>query len=92
MPAGRDLSLVIRPEHLRLGEAGPDENALAGEVRQAVYQGDTVLLILDAGGGLELRVRLQAGRATHPVVARPGERVDLALHRDDTVVLAERPA
>ena len=92
VPPGRDLRLVIRPEHLRLGEAGADENGLGGELRQVVYQGDSMLLIVDAGGGLELRVRLPADRATQSGVAAIGARVGLALHRDDSVVLAEHPA
>jgi putative spermidine/putrescine transport system ATP-binding protein len=91
-PPGGDLKLVIRPELLRIGAAGPDDNALEGVLRQTVYQGDSLLLVVDAGDGQEIRVRVAAGRASQADIPAPGGRVALALHRDDAIVLAGAPA
>jgi putative spermidine/putrescine transport system ATP-binding protein len=88
-PTGGDLRLVIRPELLRIGAAGPDDNALEGVLRQTVYQGDSLLLVVDAGDGQEIRVRIAAGRASQADIPAPGGRVALALHRDDAIVLAD---
>jgi putative spermidine/putrescine transport system ATP-binding protein len=92
VPPGSDLKLVIRPELLRIGEAGADDNALTGTLRQTVYQGDSLLLVVDAGDGQEIRVRVAAGRGNQTGIPALGERVELALHRQDAIVLAGEPA
>ncbi|MBU6378694.1 MAG: ABC transporter ATP-binding protein [Gammaproteobacteria bacterium] len=91
-PAAGKLKLVIRPELLRLGQAGEDDNVLRGAVRQAIYQGESVLLIVDAGNGQEISVRIPMSRAAQAAMPEVGREVDIALHRDDTVVLAEGAA
>ena len=65
---------------------------LEGVLRQTVYQGDSLLLVVDAGDGQEIRVRVAAGRASQADIPAPGGRVALALHRDDAIVLAGAPA
>jgi putative spermidine/putrescine transport system ATP-binding protein len=92
LPEGRDLRLVIRPELLRIGRADEDENGIDGIVRRTVYQGESVLLIVDAGEGREISVRVPSGRAAQTSLPSIGARVDLALHREDTVVLATSSA
>ncbi|MFY8038910.1 MAG: TOBE domain-containing protein, partial [Bosea sp. (in: a-proteobacteria)] len=92
-PAGSGpLQLVIRPELLQLDGGGGDDqtNTIAGVVRQTIYQGDSVLLIVDAGEGREVSVRIATNRAGQARLPDSGSQIALGLHRDDTVVLAER--
>jgi putative spermidine/putrescine transport system ATP-binding protein len=91
-PAGAGaLQLVIRPELLQL-EAGSDDqtNIISGVVRQTIYQGDSVLLIIDAGDGHEVSVRIATSRAGQVSIPSSGSQIALGLHRDDTVVLTEQ--
>ncbi|MFZ4809368.1 MAG: ABC transporter ATP-binding protein [Hyphomicrobiaceae bacterium] len=91
-PEGRNLKLVLRPELLRIGQVGDEDNILRGTVRQAIYQGESILLIVDAGDGREINVRVAMSRAAQSTMPEVGREVDIALHRDDTVVLAEQAA
>ncbi len=85
------LQLVIRPELLQLDGGGDDQaNTISGVVRQTIYQGDSVLLIIDAGDGREVSVRIATSRAGQASLPESGSRIALGLHRDDTVVLAEQ--
>jgi len=88
-PGGAPLQLVIRPELLQL-DGGPDLNTIEGIVRQTISQGDSVLLIIDAGGGLEVGVRIATSRAGQATIVDSGKPIVLGLHPDDTVVLAEQ--
>lgn len=92
VPSGQNLKLVLRPELLRIGEAGEDDNVLRGHVRQAIYQGESILLIVDAGDGQDINVRVAMSRAAQSAMPEVGREVSIALHRDDTVVLAEGTA
>jgi putative spermidine/putrescine transport system ATP-binding protein len=92
VPAGSGaLQLVIRPELLQL-DAGQahDANTIEGVVRQTIYQGDSVLLIIDSGEGREVSIRIASSRAGQASIPESGSRIALGLHRDDTVVLAEQ--
>lgn len=93
-PAGMaPLQLVIRPELLQLGGNSPDDtNIITGVVRQTIYQGDSVLLMIDAGDGREISVRIATSRASQASIPDQGSQIALGLHRDDTVVLAEQAA
>lgn len=92
LPAGKNLKLVIRPELLRFGDAGDDDNKLSGMVRQAIYQGESVLFIVDAGDGGEFSVRVPMSRSAQASMPAVGCEIAMALHRDDAVVLAETAA
>lgn len=88
-PTGNVLRLVIRPELLRLGAPSSDDNVLRGRVSQTIYQGDSILLIVGIGDGNEISIRLPASRASLSAMPEVGKDVELALHRDDSVVLAD---
>jgi len=47
-PKGASVSLMLRPEELRLGEAG-GENQLTGKVEQVSFQGATIRVIMNLG-------------------------------------------
>lgn len=88
-PSGRNLRLVVRPELLRLGAASPADNVLRGHVTQAIYQGDSILLIAAVGDGHDISIRVPASQAAQSAMPEVGKDVDFAFHRDDTVVLAD---
>jgi putative spermidine/putrescine transport system ATP-binding protein len=82
--AEREIVLSLRPEHIRLGETGP--NALAGTVSDAIYHGDHVRLLVTGPGLGELVVKLP-GRVTTPP---PGSPVTLAFRAEDCLALPQR--
>jgi len=57
-PAGRQALLAVRPEHLRIGVAGANENGIAGVVADKIYNGaETSLQVaLPTGQRLQLSV------------------------------------
>jgi len=57
-PAGRQALLAVRPEHLRIGMAGVDENGIAGVVADKIYNGaeTSLQLALPTGQRLQLSV------------------------------------
>lgn len=93
-PAGSGrLQLVIRPELLQLGTQGDGEiNTITGILRQTIFQGDSLLLMIDAGDGIEVSMRIAANRAGQSNIPEAGRTIALGLHYEDTVVLAEQAA
>jgi putative spermidine/putrescine transport system ATP-binding protein len=80
LAAGERAALSLRPEHLRLG-AGT--NTLAGTVRDAIYHGDHVRLIVAAAGLDELVVTLPARAEAPP----PGSPVTLGFAGEECLAL-----
>lgn len=92
IPAGQGRHhLVIRPELIELLTAPdrPDLNDLSGTVRQVIFQGDSVLVLVDLGADQEIGVRVPAGRAAQAALPQPGGTIHLGLHPDDTIVVPE---
>ena len=79
------VSLVIRPEHVTLSDAGP-----AGEVSDVVFLGSFVKLAVRMVDGSELTVHLP--EPTHVAVPRPGDRVGVAWRPEDARCFDERPS
>ncbi len=57
--AGRDATLVVRPEHIEIGDHGPD--TVAGRVVETVYAGAETRLFVALGSGAVVTVRRAAG-------------------------------
>jgi hypothetical protein len=72
----------------RPGDVPAAENALGGTVRDVVYLGETihVLVALDDGEPLKVALRNE-GQLTKPVSWRPGDRVAAAWLPEDCQVL-----
>ncbi len=66
---GRDVTLVIRPENIRVLEDGqPDEpNTVSGKVTARIYLGSTVRYLVDAGESKEIEIDLQPKNMVHRV-------------------------
>jgi ABC-type sugar transport system ATPase subunit len=78
--SGREVTVGIRPEHLRLRGAGPDDGSLVLEVRLVERLGPVSLVVLQRGG-LALTARLEGAapveEQTSAGVAIPLERAHL---------------
>ena len=82
--------LMVRPERLQW-RAGTDEqamNRIQGTARDVVYQGDSYHVGLVLPDGTELTARHQKGFRDVPVPV-PGAPVELWLHAEDTLLVAE---
>ncbi len=88
--AGRH-HLVIRPELLEIaaGPLDPTLNDLSGILSGKIYQGDSVLVMVDIGEGRQISVRVPTSRAAQAQIPDIGGVINLGLHPDDTIVLAE---
>ncbi|WP_282605243.1 ABC transporter ATP-binding protein [Pelagibius sp. Alg239-R121] len=95
--AGEDLLLMLRPERLQLitndSEAADGEaNRFEARVREMVYQGDSFLMYTVLENGTEISLRGMTRRDTVSTLPAIGDVIQLALHRDDTVLIsAEEP-
>ncbi len=86
--------LVIRPELLEVtSDAVPETaNDLSGTVHDIIYQGDSVLVIVEHDSEGQINVRVPANRAGQTGLPSKGERIGLALHPEDTIIVPENVA
>jgi putative spermidine/putrescine transport system ATP-binding protein len=86
--------LVIRPELLEVTSGAVPETAndLSGNVHDIIYQGDSVLVIVQHDGEGQINVRVPANRAGQAGLPSKGERIGLALHPEDTIIVPEHVA
>ena len=84
--------LVIRPELLEVtaGAVPETANDLSGRVNDIIYQGDSVLVIVQHDSAGEINVRVPANRAGQTGLPSKGERIGLALHPEDTIIVPEQ--
>jgi putative spermidine/putrescine transport system ATP-binding protein len=90
VPEAASLSLMIRPERVRLldGPPGPGTNVFEAKVTELVYQGESFLLYGRLKGGTEMAVRGAIRSDTFTSLPKPGSTVRLALDSADTVIIA----
>jgi len=83
--------LVIRPELLEVTSGAVPETAndLSGHVHDIIYQGESVLVIVKHDSVGEINVRVPANRAGQTGLPSKGERIGLALHPEDTIIVPE---
>lgn len=83
--------MVIRPELLEVtpGPVPEAANDLSGEVREIIYQGDSVLVIVGHDSASEINVRVPANRAGQMGLPSKGERIGLSLHPEDTIIVPD---
>ncbi len=92
--SGGGHRLVIRPELLEVtpGAVAETANDLSGHVRDIIYQGDSVLVIVNHDSAGEINVRVPANRAGQIGLPSKGERIGLSLHPQDTIIVPDRAA
>jgi len=83
--------LVIRPELLEVTSGAVPEaaNDLSGHVHDILYQGDSVLVIVQHDSAGLINVRVPANRAGQTGLPSTGELIGLALHPEDTIIVPE---
>ena len=90
---GRAVRIAVRPEWhdvWRPDEVPPAENALPGVVRDVVYLGETVHVLVRLPEGADARVALRnEGQLTKPVPWRAGDQVVVGWLPEDCQVLEE---
>ncbi len=91
IPDANALSLMMRPERVRLLEsgAGEDVNEFAATVSEVVYQGESFLLYARLQDGTEMAVRGAIRSGSFDRLPKPGDAVRLGLDSADTVILAD---
>jgi putative spermidine/putrescine transport system ATP-binding protein len=82
---------VIRPELLEVMSGPVPENAndFSGRVNDIIYQGDSVLVIVEHDSVGMINVRVPANRAGQTGLPSKGEKIGLALHPEDTIIVPE---
>jgi spermidine/putrescine transport system ATP-binding protein len=88
---GAAVRIAVRPEWLDLFEPGsvpPGENALPGTVRDIVYLGETMHVVVTLSDGRVVRVALRnEGQLLNPLRWRRGDAVQVAWRPEDCQVL-----
>jgi spermidine/putrescine transport system ATP-binding protein len=88
--AGRTgrVAVGVRPEKLRLGEAGSGENALTGRLRESAYVGVSTQYVVETPAG-EIDVYAQNVRPGE-VSLRPGDPVTVSWSPESTFIVEAR--
>jgi ABC-type Fe3+/spermidine/putrescine transport system ATPase subunit len=93
VPIGTLLRIAIRPEWLDLFPCGgvpSEENFLEGTVREVVFRGETIHVLVDIAGDQTMTVALRnEGQLTRPVPWRSGDAVAVGWLPEDCQVLEE---
>jgi putative spermidine/putrescine transport system ATP-binding protein len=90
-PAGARHSLLVRPEKLDIVQDSnlQDFNVLEGRVKEHVYQGESFLLYVSLGDGVEIAMRQPTRREVLERVPAAGEPIRLGIHPEDTIVVSD---
>ena len=85
------VRIAVRPEWLDLfapGAVPPEENALPGTVRDVIYLGETMHVVVSLAGDRVVRVALRnEGQLLKPLPWRRGDSVMVAWRPEDCQVL-----
>ena len=88
---GPRLQIAVRPEWIdvcRPDDVPPGENAIPGVVREVIYLGETLHVLVTLAGGRTTAVALRnEGQLTRPLSWKAGEEVAVAWKPEDCQVL-----
>ena len=89
--AGKDWSLLIRPERLFvIGDERVDPEhtiEFSGVIREFVYQGDTAFALMSISDSQDLSFRFGTDASSSEKFMKPGDPVSLGLHRRDVIII-----
>ena len=89
LPAGTDLSLVLRAERLMLpGEYGEGANRLPARLTRVIYQGDSLLVLAEIEGGRSVSIRKPLRGDGPPTALAAGQSVELGLDPSAAIVVS----
>ena len=84
--------LVVRPEKLEVvTDTAQAEgcNVFEGALVEAIYQGESCVLTVRIDGGVEVQIRKYLNHAIRSTMPSIGEKITVALHQSETVVVAK---
>jgi len=84
LSVGTPISIMFRPESVRVGEKRPDDNALSGVVKQSIYQGGARQLTVRIDPGIDVLVDVE-GKS----LIASGDSVSLNIAPADTWLLTK---
>lgn len=89
IPDGEALMLVVHSEKLLIEEGAADaaSNRLTGKVTDIVYQGESLRVFLDLGGGASLSLRQPSHYTAVQRIPPVGAELTVTLHPEDTIVV-----
>ncbi|TCK31443.1 putative spermidine/putrescine transport system ATP-binding protein [Ancylobacter aquaticus] len=83
-----DLLLAVHSEKLTIVDAAPGmTNVLCGVVTETLYQGESIRIFLELDRGARLSLRVPSNHQGRSQLKAPGERIAVAIHPDDTIVV-----
>ena len=83
-PRQDEVSVMIRPDHLRVGEAGNGSTKLRGTVTGATYLGEYTQISVATAWGATLSVRVAPGAGW--IMPDPGNEVTMSCRAADVRV------
>jgi len=90
---GQQVRIAVRPEWMdvcRPGEVPPGENALPGEIREVIYLGETLHVMVTLRDGNEVTVALRnEGQLIKPLPWKRGDPAAVAWLPEDCQVLED---
>ncbi len=90
---GQTIRIAVRPEWLDLvrpGNVPPGENALCGSVRDVIYLGETMHVVVSLPGGTDMTVALRnEGQLINPLPWRRGDEAVVAWKPEDCQILED---
>jgi putative spermidine/putrescine transport system ATP-binding protein len=91
VPTGQKLYLAVHSEKLVVaaGSELTGSNLLSAVVTDTLYQGESSRVFLKLSCGSDLSLRLPSNHAGRLQLKNPGDRITVALHPDDTIVVPE---
>jgi putative spermidine/putrescine transport system ATP-binding protein len=89
---GEKYFLVTKPELLSVGQDAVREgmNDLSGVISEVIYQGDSLLVLVQLGSGLEIGIKLPANKVGTLSAPQIGKEIFVGLHPDDTIIVPEK--
>nr|WP_295467804.1 ABC transporter ATP-binding protein [Mesorhizobium sp.] len=88
LPAGRELVVALRAERLLLPqECNKFVNRIPARIADVIYQGDSMLVLADVGGGQRLSIRRSLRVGLGGPIPKAGEKLMLGIDPEDVIVV-----
>ena len=88
---GRDWTLVVRPERMFFADSQAETDdrtiVLNGVLREAVFQGESEMVLVALDDETELAVRFGTGGTASPAVGNVGGQVSIGIDRSDVIII-----
>lgn len=91
VPHAEKLFLAVQAEKLEIGDGtvSPDRNMLEGTVTENLYQGESTRVFIELRSGEIISLRVWNSNNGRMKLREPGQKVQVTLHPDDTVVVPD---